>query len=230
METFCKIKAAAIILAASLSTGTAFAYEAWPDDFPTIEALISAHKHMKKAEDLAVLELGAIEETHSLTQKATAAVNRTRSVLNRRMSDANSYMSLALQLSNVTTKTAGIVESYADFTKMCYNSAQKNPFVLAYYTNANLQLKKEIKHVERLIAGYSAAGINIVKATMEEKYRILALISNELFRIEMIISRARFMCRSVMSSGVQMWHVDDIIRSDLSDLISEKLIALWNKR
>lgn len=206
------------------------ASEALPDDVGTIEALIDAHKQMKRAEDLAVLHLELMVGEQSVTQKATTAFNNTRTVLNKRMSDVNSYLSLAAQLASVTTKVLRTVNSYADFTKYTYNHALKNPLAMYCYTNANIQIAKEISHMQKLIAGYTASGLNLLKATMQEKYRLLSQIDYEIFVINQIISRASMMCRSMIDSGIKRWHVEDMIKSDLSKSISDNLISLWNQK
>lgn len=198
-----------------------------PDDIPTIEALIDVHKRMKGAEDLAVIELTAIEETHSLTEKAAKAVNETRTVLNKRMSDANSYLSLALQLTNVTLKVKNLIENYADFTTLTYEYALKQPLVMVYYVNANAKIKKEVEHISTLFAGYSAAGLNILKATMEEKYRVLGQIQNAVARINMIISHANLVCKGMLNTGIRIYHIEDIINNKTNKSIADELIALW---
>lgn len=204
--------------------------DALPNDIGTIEALIDAHKQMKKAEDLAVLQLGAIADEQIVTEKTTTAFSKTRTVLNKRMSDVNSYLSLAAQLLNVTNKVARTVDSYANFTEYSYKYALKNPLVMYCYTNANLQISKEIGHMQKLIAGYTASGLNLLKATMQEKYRVLSQIDYVVFRINQIISKANMVCRSMIDNGIKRWHVEDMIKNDLSKTISENLINLWNQK
>ena len=225
MEPAYRIVAVIVLLVASLplKAGTV------PNDLPTIEALIDAHKKMKKAEDLAVLELTAIEETHSLTEKVTTAFNKTRTALNKRMSDANSYIALASQVTGVALKLKNLVENYADFTTLTYEHAVNNPLVMVYYVNANAKIKNEVKHVEALVAGFTASGLNLLKATMQEKYAALAKIENAIARINRIIGHASLMCRSMVNGGVKIWHVKDLLNDKTTETIAEKLIALWNE-
>lgn len=198
-----------------------------PNDLPTIEALIDAHKKMKKAEDLAVLELTAIEETHRLTDKAVCAYNNTRSVLNKRLADANSYLMLAVQISNVAIKVARIGQSYMDFTTTTYDYALKKPFVMVYYLRANYELAKEARHIAEMVAGFTASGLNLLKATMEEKYRVLMQIENSIAKMSRIIAANNMICRGMLQTGLQMWHIQDILNSRTMDSIANKVIALW---
>lgn len=201
-----------------------------PNDLPTIEALIDAHKKMKKAEDLAVLELTAIEETHSLTERVTTAFNKTRTVLNKRMADANSYISLAAQLTGVTLKLKDLIENYEDFTTRTYEHALDKPLVMAYYANVHLKLVREVNHVKTLVAGFTASGVNLLKATMREKFAVLGKIENAIFRINSMIWHANLMCRGMVNSGVKIWHIKDILNDKETAAIADKLIALWNEK
>lgn len=197
-------------------------------DIPTIEALIDAHKKMKKAEDLAVLELTTIAETQSLTQKTAKAYNRSRTLLNKRMSDANSYLTLASQLTNITLKMKTVIDNYSDFTGTTFNHVKGEPFLLAYYVKANLEITREIKHISQLIGSYAATGMNLLKATMHEKYKMLSLIESSIARINGILWRTNLVCRSIVKTGVREWHVEEI--SKASKTIANDLIALWKQK
>ena len=196
-------------------------------DIPTIEALIDAHKKMKKAEDLAVLELTAIAETQSLTQKATKAYNKTRIILNQRMSDANSYLLLASQLSNITLKMVSVINNYSDFTSTTFNNVKGEPFLMAYYVKANLEITKEIKHVSKLIGSYAATSMNLLKATMQEKYVMLTQIESSIARINRIIWQTNLTSKYIVKSGVREWHISEII--DDSKKIANELISKWKQ-
>lgn len=227
MEQPCKIRIVLLLLASVFVSNMRIHAAIVPDDVLTIEALVDVHKRMKKAEDLAVLELTTIEETHSLTERATTAVNKTRTVLNKRLSDANSYISLALQLTNVTLKVKNLIENYADFTKYTYQHALSQPLTLAYYTNANIKIKREVELIGKMVAGFSAAGINLLKATMQEKYMVLGQIDNAVLKINMIINHANLVCRGMQKTGIRMYHVKELLSDKTNKEITDKLIALW---
>lgn len=198
------------------------------NDIPTLEALIDAHKKMKKAEDLAVLELTTITATHSLTEKVTTAYNKTRTILNKRMSDTNSYIMLVSQLSNVTLKMVGLIENYSDFTSGTYKLAQDKPFVMAYYIRANLELKNEIKFLSQMISTYAASGLNLLKATMKEKYQVLAQIDISISKMNRLINRTNLICKGMVKTGVREWHVKELAES--SKYIVKEIIELWQQR
>lgn len=198
-----------------------------PENVTAIELLIDAHKKMKKAEDLAILELKAIQEEQSLTQKITAKYNVTRSVLNKRLSDANSYLMLALQLTNVANKCKTLVENYTDFTTTTYQYALKKPFVMAYYTRANYELKREVKRISEMIAGYTVSGVGLMKATMKEKYQMLSMIDTQISRMNRIISHNAVICRGMIHFGLKQYHLKEFFGSQTYKDMTNEIIALW---
>ena len=201
-----------------------------PDDVPTIEALIDAHKKMKKAEDLAVLELSAIAETQDLSQKVAAKYNLTRKMLNQRLADVGSVVTLASSLVNITLQLKNLTESYAEFTKTTYKNAKRQPFLLLVYTSANMQIANEIKHITKSCADFPLFQTNVLKATMAEKRQLLGFISAHINSVQRIINRVTLTCRSVLTTGVQEYHVKDIINSKTNQEIINKIIAKWKEK
>lgn len=201
-----------------------------PDDVATIEALIDAHKKMKSAEDLAVLELTAIKTEQSLSQKAMSAYNQTRTILNKRLSDTNSYLMLALQITNVAAKCKNLVENYAEFTTTVYEHAKDKPFAMLYYTRANYVLQKEVKRMSQLIAGYAAAGLGVLKATMEEKYHMISMIDAQIAKMNRVICHNSVICRGMVNTGVKKYHILDMFQSKEYKDMTNDIIGLWLKQ
>ena len=198
-----------------------------PDDIPTIEALIDAHKKMKQAEDIAVLELTAAAETQSVTQKMAGKYNETRKMLNQRLSDVGSIITLASSLVNITLQLKNLTESYEEFTKTTYGNAKKHPFLLLTYANANMQIAWEIKHIAKSCGDFALFQTNVLKSTMDEKRQILGFIQMHIATAQRIINRATLQCRSVLAVGVQEYHVSDIINSEANKEIMNKIIGKW---
>ena len=227
MERFVKLMLLQIFLMSACFP--AFANIVFPGDTPSIEALIDAHKKMAKAEDLAIVELELIKETQSITKKATDAYNKTRTVLNKRLSDATSYIQLVSQLTNVTLKLERLIENYKDFTTITFQYTVKKPYVLIYYTRANLLLKKEIKHLSEMVTMYAASGLNILKATMEEKFQILSKLEMSISAMNMIIDHNDLVCRTLVRNGLKIYHIQDMLGIMTKELSTQKLIARWDK-
>ncbi len=201
-----------------------------PDDIATIEALIDAHKRMKKAEDIAVLELNAITDTHIATQTMAKKYNQTRAILNQRLADVGSYITLASSIASITLQLKELTESYTDFTETTYNHAKKHPFLLLVYTNANVQIANEIKHIVKSCVDFVAYQSNILKATMNEKRQLLGFISTNIATVQRIINKATLTCRSLLATGVQEYHVWEIVNSKTNQEIINKIIAKWKTK
>ncbi len=201
-----------------------------PDDIATIEALIDAHKKMKKAEDIAVLELSSIAYTQSLTQKVATKYNQTRTMLNQRLADAGSYLTLLSSIASITLQLKDLTESYKEFTETTYNNAKRQPFLLMVYTNANIQIANEIKHISKSCVDFAAFQSNILKATMNEKRQLLGFISANIASVQRIINRASLTCRSLLATGIQEYHVWEIINSKTNQEIINKVITKWKEK
>lgn len=215
-----------ITFAASISLGMRAAIVV-PDDVTNIELLISAHKQMAKAELAARNSLALIEEEHRGTNKVVANYNLTRSVLNKRLSDVNSYLSLALQLATVANKCKNLVDNYTDFTTTIYSYALKKPFVMAYYTRANYELKREIKRISEMVASYAASNVGVLKATMKEKYMMLSNIDACVSRMNWTLNHNALMCRSLIDFGLKMYHVSEFIGSTSTKDMAQELADKW---
>lgn len=200
-----------------------------PPDVPTIEALIDAHKSMKKAEDIAVTELTAIYETQTLAKKAAAKYNETRKMLNQRMADVGSILTLTSTVATIALQLKDLTESYADFTEKAFANAKRHPFLLATYTNANLQIAWEITHITKSCGDFVLFQTNVFKSTMDEKRQILAFIQMHISSVQRIINRASMQCRSMMATGVQEYHVMDIVNSKTNQEIMNKVIGKWQR-
>lgn len=200
-----------------------------PDDILTIEALITAHKKMKKAEDLAVLELSGIYETHVVTQTMAKKYNQTRMMLNQRLADVGSYITLLSSIASITIQLKDLTESYTEFTKTTYNNAKRQPFLLLVYTNANVKIANEIQHISKCCVDFAAFQSNILKATMNEKRQILGFISANIAAIQRIINSATLTCRSLLATGVQEYHVWEIINSKTNQDLISKIIGKWTQ-
>lgn len=201
-----------------------------PRDPTTIEALIDAHKKMKEAEDLAIKELAATTVLHTETKSLADKYNEVKSFLNERMADAGSYVTLASDVANVLLKLESLYENYKYFTEITYSNAKRQPFLLLSYTSTNAELASEIKHIATKCAEYTGFQNNILKATMAEKRKLLYYISSHINSCDMIIRHANMICRSMLNTGLQEYHVRDLINSANNNKIMSKVIESWKKK
>lgn len=148
-------------------------------------------------------------------------------MLNQRLADVGSIVTLVSSLASITLQLKNLTESYAEFTETAYKNAQRHPFLVMVYTNANLQIASEIKHITKCCADFAAYQTNVLKSTMNEKRQLLGFISANIAAVQQIINRASLTCRSMLSTGVKEYHVWEIINSKTNQEIINKVIGKW---
>lgn len=229
MERSLRILLSLLLLIAGYNSGNAIDYKLPHDPF-TLEALISAHKEMKKAEDLAVLQIEANHEQQSFITKTTSAINKVQTTLNKRMSDVNSYILLASSIVTTSTKLKNLTQEYYDFSKKSFKSVGDNALLGAFFIDANARIAKEVKYLTKLIASYTASGMNILKATNDEKIKLIFLIQSSISQIRNTIYSAEIMMKTMQRYGYDVYYITDILTDDFRETLSGKLINEWNRQ
>ena len=217
---------AALALAFSLPVRTsAFII---PKDLPTIEALIALHKAVKKDEDQALQRVAASFGEQSLITKGAEKFNDVRTALDTKMNNAYSYIVLAGAISSTANSLYQLVKEYKDFTANTFSNVSKKPFVVWYYADANVAISREIKHCYTLYASVAASGINLMKASMNEKLDLVMTLKATIDRARYIIDNANLYCYLVTDCGWKPDYIWEILNSEVKDAIAEKVIDKWN--
>ena len=153
-----------------------------PKDLPTIEALIALHKAIKKDEDKALTRVATSYGEQSLIEKGAEKFNDVRTTLDTRLNNAYSYLVLAGAISSTANSLYQLVTEYKDFTGNTFSYVSKKPFVAWYYADANVAISREIQHCYRLYASVAASGINLMKASMDEKLNLVMTLKASIDR------------------------------------------------
>ena len=156
-----------ILAVAILYPSKAHAFD-YPNDQPTIEALISLHKLIKKEEEKALEKVAVSYGEQSLVTKGATKFNDVRMTLNSKLNNACSYVILGAALASTGTDLYRLIDQYATFTKNTAKYAFKKPAVMWYYTEANYACAREIKNIKALYATLTASGLNLMRASMDE--------------------------------------------------------------
>ena len=199
-----------------------------PKDLPTIEALIALHKAVKKDEDRALQRVAASFGEQSLITKGAEKFNDVRTALDTKMNNAYSYIVLAGAISSTANSLYRLVKEYKDFTANTFSNVSKKPFVAWYYADANVAVSREIKHCYALYASVAAAGINLMKASMDEKLNLVMALKGTIDRARYIIDNANLYCYLVTDCGWEPDYIWEILNSEVKDAIAEKVIDKWN--
>ncbi len=200
-----------------------------PKDLPTIEALIALHKAIKKDEDKALQRVAASFGEQSLITKGADKFNDVRTTLDTRLNNAHSYLVFAGAISSTAHSLYMLVKEYKDFTSNTFKHVSGKPFVAWYYTDANVAISKEVKHCYNLYAAVAASGINLMKASMDEKLNLVFSLKTSIGRARHIIDNANLYCFLVTDCGWKPDYIWEILNSEVKDAIAEKVINKWNK-
>lgn len=202
----------------------------FPRDMPTFEALMALHKAVKKDEDQAVARIATSFGEQSLVTKGAKKFNDVRSTLDSRLNNAYSYVVLAGAISSTANSLYMLTKEYKDFTVNTYKYVSKKPFVSWYYTDANVAIAREIKHAQRLYVSVAASGINLMKASMDEKLDLVMTLKNTIDNARRIIDNANLYCYLVTDCGWKPDYIWEILTSSVKDEIVEGVVGKWNNQ
>ena len=212
---------------AILGSGQASAFD-YPRDLPTFEALMALHKQVKKDEDEALKNVATSFGEQTIITKASRKFNDVRTTLDSKLNNAYSYVILAAAISSTATGLYSLTKEYKDFTVNTYNTVLKKPFVAWYYTEANVAISREIKHCQTLYASMAAAGLNVMKDSMDEKLNLVMVLKTSIDRARAIIDNANLYCYLMTEGAWKPDYIWEILTSDVKDEIVGILIGQWN--
>ena len=101
----------------------------WPNDQPTIEALIDQHKRCMSAEDQSNQQLAANAAIKAMVKDVAKKYDDVKSTLDKKSGDALAYLSLAAEMSQCVTNTVKLTKEYAEFTQFAAKHATSKPMI-----------------------------------------------------------------------------------------------------
>ena len=96
-----------------------------------------------------------------------------------------------------------------------------------YYTEANYACAREIKNIKALYATLTASGLNLMRASMDEKLELVNTLHSYISNMLGIIDSANLWCSIVAMGGFHYDYIWDILNSDVKDEIATKVIDKW---
>jgi len=201
----------------------------FPNDFPTIEALISLHKMIKGEEDAARDKIAVSFGEQSLVTKGANKFNDARTTLDSKLSNGYSYVLLAASLSYTASSMYKLIQEYSEFAQLSVQYSTKKPMVAWYFAEANLACSREIKNIKALYLTMTASGLNVMKASMDEKLNLVNSIKTSIDTMRGIIDSAYCWASIVAVGGFHYDYIWDILNSEVTDEIATGLINQWNK-
>lgn len=202
----------------------------FPRDLPTFEALMALHKCVKKDEDQALTRVATSFGEQSIVTKGAKKFNDVRTTLDSKLNNAYSYVVLAGAISSTASSLYLLSKEYKDFTVNTFKHVKAKPFVAWYYTDANVAISREIKHCYNLYAAVAASGINLMKASMDEKLDLVLTLKRSIDNARYIIDNANLYCYLVTECGWKPDYIWEILTSSVKDEIVEGVVGKWNNQ
>ena len=198
-----------------------------PNDLPTIEALISLHKLIKAEEDDAMARIATSFGEQSLVTKGAKMFNDVRTTLDSKLSNAYSYVVLAGAISSTANSLYRLINDYSNFTSETMSAVKNKPMVGWYYSEAVFACNREIKGIKKMFATMTAAGLNVMKASIDEKLEMVMELKTRIDTMRGIIDSAALWCSAVAIGGFGHDYIWDILNSEVLDKIAEGVINNW---
>lgn len=86
---------------------------------------------------------------------------------------------------------------------------------------------RELKIIKALYATMTASGMNVMKASMDEKLRLVMELKSCIDNMRAIIDSANVWCSIITVGGFRYDHIWDILNSEVTDKIAEGVITKW---
>ena len=163
----------------------------------------------------------------SLVTKGATKFNDVRMTLNSKLNNAYSYVILGTALASTGTDLYRLIDTYAKFTKNTAKYAFKKPAVAWYYTEANFACAREIKNIKQMYVTLTVSGLNVMRASMDEKLELVNTLHSYISNMLGIIDSANLWCSIVVMGGFHYDYIWDILNSDVKDEIAKKVIDKW---
>lgn len=161
--------------------------------------------------------------------KGAKKFNDVRTTLDSKLNNAYSCVVLAGAISSTASSLYLLSKEYKDFTVNTFKHVKAKPFVAWYYTDANVAISREIKHCYNLYAAVAASGINLMKASMDEKLDLVLTLKRSIDNARYLIDNANLYCYLVTECGWKPDYIWEILTSEVKDEIVKIVINKWNK-
>lgn len=88
---------------------------------------------------------------------------------------------------------------------------------------------REVKHCYKLYASVAASGINLMKASLDEKLNLVMTLKSTIDKTRYIIDNANLYCYLMTQGGWKPDYIWEILNSSVKDEIVNKVVNKWNQ-
>ena len=199
----------------------------WPNDQPTIEALIDQHKRCMSAEDQSNQQLAANAAIKAMVKDVAKKYDDVKSTLDKKSGDALAYLSLAAEMSRCVTNTVKLTKEYSEFTEFAANHVGSNPMIAWYSLEANNKVYKELKNIRKMYLAVAATETNFFRATNKERMNIIWTLNQSITNMRDVIQQAYMWCDLLVGGYVHEDHIWEILNSSVMEDIGKTVINGW---
>ena len=199
----------------------------WPNDQPTIEALIDQHKRCMSAEDQSNEQLAANATIKAMVKDVAKKYDDVKSTLDKKNGDALAYLSLAAEMSRCVTNTVKLTKEYSEFTEFAANHVGSNPMIAWYSLEANNKVYKELKNIRKMYLAVAATETNFFRATNKERMNIIWTLNQSIINMRNVIQQAYMWCDLLVGGYVHEDHIWEILNSSVLEDIGKTVINGW---
>ena len=199
----------------------------WPNDQPTIEALIDQHKRCMSAEDQSNEQLAANATIKAMVKDVAKKYDDVKSTLDKKSGDALAYLSLAAEMSRCVTNTVKLTKEYSEFTEFAANHVGSNPMIAWYTLEANNKVYKELKNIRKMYLAVAATETNFFRATNKERMNIIWTLNQSITNMRNVIQQAYIWCDLLVGGYVHEDHIWEILNSSVLEDIGKTVINGW---
>lgn len=200
-----------------------------PKDLPTIEALIECHKEMKKNEKASLTQVTTVTAEQEITTDISQKISDIKTTINKKMSDVNSYIIFATTIANTTIHLEDLIKEYEAFITKIGPIVIKKPYTTNVYYNAQKKIYNAIDMLRKNIAGLTASQLNILKASMDEKFKLLYLIDGTISQMRYTISTSANYIKYASMEEVLIRTANDLFPKYYQSTLVRKLGQQWKK-
>ena len=199
----------------------------WPNDQPTIEALIDQHKRCMSAEDQSNEQLAANATIKAMVKDVAKKYDDVKSTLDKKSGDALAYLSLAAEMSRCVTNTVKLTKEYSEFTEFAANHVGSNPMIAWYSLETNNKVYKELKNIRKMYLAVAATETNFFRATNKERMNIIWTLNQSITNMRDVIQQAYMWCDLLVGGYVHEDHIWEILNSSVLEDIGKTVINGW---
>lgn len=169
-------------------------YAQYPQDIPTIEALISNHKGsynlLEKRKNKAAIN---VTISHSVKKLSTEYETLKKNV-SKRLEIGYTSLELIYEVSQVTQNLIKVTPLLKEYVSFAIQNATKSPLLYQYYIKSYQGTLAEIKKCQNLFI-YG----NVINSTLKEKLHVLQELNSSLTNMIYHLDGALFMGRGLIA-------------------------------